>query len=237
MIVAVGFLPAAPILISEVASGAAYELDGLRESCMRVIRDVTARPSEGVVMLAAGEFTGWLADDATGSMASFGVHVEGQFVGSRSGAAQRESVRDRLTYGHVVGSWLLDRTGYRGVRRAMSVAGGGGSTAAELLRNLGAPQVLFVMGDGSARLSVKAPGYFDAGAKTFDEDVTQALASGDPSMLVKLDGVHAAQQMSSGFDAWQAAGLALQRRVTQGWQARSDYEAPYGVGYVTASWT
>ncbi len=237
MIVAVGFLPAAPILISELAAGAAYELDSLRESCTRVLGDVLTRPSEGVVMLAAGEFTGWLADDATGSMASFGVNVEGQFVGSPSDATQRASVQDRLAYGHVVGSWLLDRAGYRGVRRPMSVATGGGSRAADLLGNLGAPQVLIVIGDGSARLSVKAPGYFDAGAQSFDQDVTHALASGDPSMLVKLDGVRAAKQMSSGFDAWQATGRALQSQGTQRWQAQSDYEAPYGVGYFTASWT
>lgn len=230
MIVAVGFLPAAPILIDEVAAGAAYELDGLRESCTRVLREVLSHSNEYVVVLADGEFTGWLANDATGSMAPFGVGVQGD-------GAQRASVHERLAYGHVVGSWLLDRAGNQGVRRAMSVASGGGSMAADLLANLDASYALIVIGDGSARLSVKAPGYFDPGAQSFDEQMAEALASGDPSLLAKLDGAVAAEQMSSGFEAWYATGLALQSQGAHRWQAESAYEAPYGVGYFTASWT
>lgn len=94
---------------------------------------------------------------------------------------------------------------------------------------------LVVMGDGSARRSATAPGYLDERAVPFDEQVADALRSGDAAALENLDGDLGAQLLAAGVPAWQAAGRLL---------GGADYAAdllyaddPYGVGYLVAVWT
>lgn len=245
MITSVGFLPAAPVLVTDVAAGAAYELDGLRAQCDRVLGDVLTDAVDSVVLIApdsrsgcvpvdASETrTGWFPADAWGSLRAFGVDV-------RSGLTVRaDDGYDVLEYGHVIGAWMLDRHGYRGTRRALLVAEGDGAPAAALLRDAGDEGdsfALLVMGDGSARLSVKAPGYFDPGAQAFDDAVRHALSSGDPRVLAKLDPGAARVQRASGYDGWQAVASVVINEGRSAWRARCHYEAPYGVGYFAASW-
>ena len=230
MIASVGFLPSAPILVTDVAAGAAYELDGLRVHCDRVLSDVLTEAVDSVVLIASGSRTQWLPDDAMGSLRGFGVDV-------RAGLGVRtDDAHDVLEYGHTVGAWMLDRHGYRGTRRALVVADGAGATAGALLGDMGDSCALLVMGDGSARLSVKAPGYFEPGAQAFDDAVDRALSCGDPSALAKLDPDAARVQTASGYDGWQAVAAAVINEGRSTWRAKCHYEAPYGVGYFAASW-
>ena len=237
MIVSVGFLPSAPLVVDEVAAGAAPELDGLRAECDRVLTDALAGSIDVVALVAPGGRTRWLPEDATGSLRGFGVDVRVGLGAPGGPATSTEDSPDVLEYGQVVGAWLLDRKDYRGVRRALTVAPGDGETAALLLSGLDARCAVVVMGDASARLSVKAPGYFDAGAQEFDAAVLRSLAAGDAAALAKLDRDAAVSQLASGYDGWHAVALAL---ISQGhveWDARCHYEAPYGVGYLAAVWT
>jgi hypothetical protein len=92
-----------------------------------------------------------------------------------------------------------------------------------------------VLGDGSARRSTSAPGYFDERAADFDAAVASALRSGNPATLCQLDAALGGQLLAAGVPAWHAAGQALGQRR---YDARLHYdEAPYGVGYFVASWS
>jgi hypothetical protein len=93
---------------------------------------------------------------------------------------------------------------------------------------------LLVMGDGSARRSTTAPGYFDERAADFDADVAAALASGNADCLA-IDDWLAGQLLAAGAPAWNAAGRLLRGRS---FDAELLYDAaPYGVGYFVAVWT
>jgi len=231
MINSVGFLPSAPLLVGDLAAGAASELDGLRAQCERVLGDVLTAAVDSVVLISSGRLTGWLPEDAKGSLRGFGVDVRAGLGVSTDGS------REVLECGHVVGAWMLDRHGYRGRRHALVVADGAGVAAGELLGDVAGSCALLVMGDGSARLSVKAPGYFDPGAQAFDNEVRHALSSGDPRVLAKVDPGAARVQIASGYDGWQAVASAVAGEGRSTWRARCHYEAPYGVGYFAASWT
>jgi hypothetical protein len=93
---------------------------------------------------------------------------------------------------------------------------------------------LLVMADGSARRTVKAPGYLDDRAAPFDARITSALAEGDRASLTALEPDLAAELMVAGRAAWQVlAGAAGDVR----WNANLFYaDDPFGVCYPVAVW-
>ncbi len=92
---------------------------------------------------------------------------------------------------------------------------------------------LVVMGDGSARRSLSAPGYLDDRAEGFDAALAGALASGDPAQLAAIDAALGDELLAAGVAAWHAASDVLVGK----YEASLTYEAaPYGVGYFAASW-
>lgn len=102
---------------------------------------------------------------------------------------------------------------------------------------------LLVVGDGTARRTDKAPGHFDERAGVFDAEVENALAAGDPEALLALDPVLADALLVGGLDAWRAAARAALAEVRPDGEAPRGWtgavylaEAPYGVGYVVATW-
>jgi hypothetical protein len=94
---------------------------------------------------------------------------------------------------------------------------------------------LLVVGDGSARRSTVAPGYFDERAEAFDAGVAAALRSGDAELL-HLDVGLGDELLASGPPVWGEAANALEGSEFD--DAELLYEdAPYGVGYFVAAWT
>jgi hypothetical protein len=92
---------------------------------------------------------------------------------------------------------------------------------------------LLVVADGSAKRSEKAPGYFDPRAADFDAALSRALAEGSPDRLSALDAELAADLWSS-VDVFSAVAAAT---ADQQWEGQVLYDdAPFGVGYVVASW-
>lgn len=98
-----------------------------------------------------------------------------------------------------------------------------------------AGSALLVVADGSARRSMKAPGYLDERAAPFDAQILAALQAGDPSGLAALDPALAADLMVAGRAAWQVlAGAAEHGR----WRAELHYaDDPFGVFYPVVGWT
>jgi hypothetical protein len=128
-----------------------------------------------------------------------------------------------------VGAWLLREAGFAGTR-----VGVGPDDVPQLVRDLPGPVGVLAVGDGSARRSVKAPGYLDESAGPFDAAVARALAAGDADALAALDPGAGQRLLAAGVPTWRAVGAALAgRRIT----ARVHYDdAPFGVGYLVADW-
>jgi hypothetical protein len=130
---------------------------------------------------------------------------------------------------HTVGAWLLDRAGHDGPR-----VGVGSEGLAAVLAGLRGRIGLLAMGDGSARRSLKAPGYLDPAAEPFDAAVAGALRSGDAAALAHLDAVEGERLLAAGVRVWRAVGGALAGRLITACLRYDD--APYGVGYLVADW-
>jgi hypothetical protein len=232
-VVAAAVCPHPPLLVPELASGAAGELDGLRTVCRAAIDAAMAVSPAAVVMVGAGERYLWHEAGEFGSLHPWGVPVVGRLGGRPEYGAAGGSLPLSLT----VGAWLLGSVS-RPVR-GLSVPA---DTPAEDCRALGRTVAdtaetvaLVVMADGSIARNEKAPGYVDPRAEPFDAAVAEALAAGDPEALGKIDAQLAAELGCSGRAAWQVLAGACAGRT---WRAALHYaEAPYGVGYFVASWT
>ena len=92
--------------------------------------------------------------------------------------------------------------------------------------------VMLVMGDGSARRSVSAPGHLDDRAVPFDDAVERAVRDGDLAALGALDPGLARELMVTGRPAWQvlAGAWGPEKPATQVRYA----DDPFGVAYLVA---
>jgi hypothetical protein len=94
-----------------------------------------------------------------------------------------------------------------------------------------APSYL-VVADGTAKRTLKAPGHLDPRAEAFDAGLEAALAAGDPAALLALDTGLAEELWVQGLPALRAAA-----QLAGPWRAEVLYaDAPFGVGYVVATW-
>jgi hypothetical protein len=222
--VAVAFCPSPPLLLPVVAGRAVAETAALRRACREAVEAVLAVRPEVVVVVGNGVPDGvrYGQGDA-GDLRGFGLEWEIAFSGRvRPGAR-------RLPLAHTLGAWLLDDAGHAGAR-----LGVGPADLADALGSLPGPIGVLAVGDGSARRTVKAPGYLDPAAEPFDAAVAAALADGDAAALAALDPAEGARLLADGVPTWRAVGAALIGRPAT---ARLHWhEAPYGVGYLVADW-
>ncbi|MFF3892968.1 class III extradiol dioxygenase subunit B-like domain-containing protein [Streptomyces sp. NPDC001812] len=238
MMVAAAVCPCPPLLVSEVAVGAAHELDAARAACTDAVGVLAAaRPDRLVVVgpLPGDAGPEHHPEGSTGSFRGFGVDLGVRLGADRGTAAGRE-----LPPGLAVGAWLLERAGWADV--PVEGLGVGEPLAAERCvqegRDIaaGAERVaLLVMGDASACRTLKAPGYLDERAAPFDAEAARALGAVDTAALRALDSGLARDLMVSGRAPWQVLAGAAEGTALEG---RLLYEdAPYGVGYIVATWS
>ncbi|QDY79375.1 hypothetical protein [Streptomyces qinzhouensis] len=235
MLVAAAVCPCPPLLVPEVAAGAAAELDPVRSACLDAVAALAAAGPELLVVVGTAEpdAVGHYPSGAAGDFRGFGADAEVRLgPGERGGRP--------LPYSLAVGAWLLSRSGWaHGPVEGLAVherlapaecAAAGRETAARVPR-----VALLVMGDGSACRTLKAPGYLDERAAAFDAAAARALGNADLAALAALDPALAHDLMAVGRAPWQVlAGAADGTRPTGSLLAE---DAPYGVGYVVASWT
>ena len=233
MLVAAAFCPAPPLLVPAVASGAAAELDAVRRAVDQATRDLRAAQPDLLVVVGDGP-RGDHPGGSVGSLAGFGLDVTVALGSGRAGN-RGPTLPTSLT----VGAWLLAHSGWSGAVTGVSVPP---DLATPLSVELGeavsarAQRVaLLVLGESSARLDARAPGAFDPDAPLVHAGLSTALATVDRPVLLGLDEPTASRLMISGRVPWQlAVGASL--AVTLRGRVIAD-EAPYGVGYLVASWT
>lgn len=235
MLVAAAVCPSPPLLVPEVAAGAAPELDAARTACADALGVLAAaRPDLLVVVGAADEYgSGTHPAGANGSFHGFGVDVD---VRLGAGVGQERPLPPSLA----VGAWLLTRAQLADA--PVEGLGVGETLAGERClaagRELGARAervALLVMGDGSACRTLKAPGYLDERAADFDEGVARALGAADLEALRALDASLAYELKAAGRAPWQVLAGAAEGACLAGQLLYED--APYGVGYFVAAWS
>lgn len=232
MISGVAFCPHPPVLVPDVAVGAAPESAGIRDAAIDAIRRV-ADGGRRLVLLGTAEVSRAHSPLARGSLTGFGVPLE-VHLGSPGCGGELE-----LPLSLTIGAWLVrEAVGPRSAAVGYSVGPDFGSSraAADLLGVAERDDVaLVVMGDGTARRGEKAPGHLDERAAGFDDAVAAALGSGDAAALEALDERLGAHLLAAGVPAWRAAGrLLVGGRYDAELLHVSD---PFGVAYFVAVWT
>jgi hypothetical protein len=248
VLVAAAVCPHPPLIVPELAGAAAPELDGLRDACVSAIRSLAGSRPDALIVVGDAETTGSYGPDACGSLAPWGLDVR---VGSGDPV---------LPLSLTVGGRLLRMAEVEGPSGYEAVPSGApagtcsrlGAALAERARRV----ALLVMGDGSARLTVTSPGYFEPGALAYNEALARALGGADVPALAALDPGQADHFWVAGRPAFQVlAGAAgadheasepgtghdgEELAAGRGGRFQGDLlydEAPYGVGYIVARWS
>ncbi|MCC9739070.1 class III extradiol dioxygenase subunit B-like domain-containing protein [Streptomyces sp. MNU89] len=238
MLVAAAVCPCPPLLVPEVAAGAAAELDGLRAACYDAVAVLAAARPDRLVVIGPAEQAG-RGPHPQGAPGSF--REVGADRAVRLGPADGPPAPERvLPLSLAVAGWLLERTRWAaapveglGVGEPLSA-----DRCAQVGREIatGAERVaLLVMGDGSACRSVRAPGYLDERAAGFDAGVARALAEVDTEALMAVDEELAHELKAAGRAPLQVLAGAAEGADLDGELLYDD--APYGVGYHVATWS
>ncbi|MEU2431844.1 class III extradiol dioxygenase subunit B-like domain-containing protein [Streptomyces sp. NPDC007861] len=255
MLVAAAVCPCPPLLVPEVAAGAAPELDAARTACADALSVLAAsRPDRLIVVGPTGPGeAGPYPEGAQGSLKGFGVDTDVRLgepgadvrlgepgADVRLGEPGAEPSAPPLPSALTVAAWLLERARWAaapveglGVDRRLAP-----ERCAETGRELAAraPRVAFlVMGDGSACRTLRAPGYLDERAAAFDTAAARALGAADTAALMALDVSLADELKAAGRAPWQVLAGAAEGAEPGGQLLYED--APYGVGYFVAAWS
>ncbi|MFD3839824.1 class III extradiol dioxygenase subunit B-like domain-containing protein [Streptomyces sp. NPDC058642] len=244
MLVAAAVCPCPPLLVPGVAAGAAPELDAARTACTDALGVLAAARPDLLVVLGPAEQSGrgTHPEGTAGSFRGFGVELDVRLGAEKAsptpgtGALSGRVLPPSLA----VAAWLLGRTGWADA--PIEGLGVGEPLAAERCVETGreiaarAERVaLLVMGDASACRTLKSPGYLDERAAPFDAEVARALGAADVAALEALDAELAYELKASGRAPWQVLAGAAEGADLDGRLLYDD--APYGVGYVVATWS
>ena len=205
-IAAVAGCPNPPLLLRGITGRPVAEVEQLRAACLAAI-GVLLAAGPGRVVLVGGAGPG--EDDKALSI------VVGRLLLDQAGC--------RLPVEHLVVA--SDSPPVDCLRAGRRLAGGVGDEG---------PTGLLVMADGSARRSLKAPGYLDDRAAPFDAAVQACLESGRLAGLAELDPVLAAELLVAGRAAWQVLAGAVGEVPGRSQLHYSD--DPFGVWYPVFSW-
>src|SRR5215470_830623 len=240
MIVAAALCPAPPLLIREL-TGIDEVVPELRLACLAAAAELAASAPDVIVVVGAAqqtrtwaEYTLDLSEFAPGVRSAAGTVAEATLL---AGMAGGPGFAPELPPSVGIGAWLLTEAGYAGDRILSSV---GHDESAVRCADVGAELpglrervALLVMADGSARRTLKAPGYLDERSAGFDASVELAIREGELDALLSIDAVLARVLMATGRPAWQVLAGALRgRRVTS---VVRYCDAPFGVAYLVAS--
>ncbi|MEV8335127.1 class III extradiol dioxygenase subunit B-like domain-containing protein [Streptomyces niveus] len=241
MLVSAAVCPCPPLLVPALAAGAAPELDAARDACADALGVLAAsRPDRLVVVgpAAGPQDLEPYPQGAHGSFRGYGVALDVTLDGTPAGPGRGEP--PTLPTSLAVAAWLLGNVAWSaspiqglGVREPLDT-----ERCIKSGRDIAARDervALLVMGDASACRTLKAPGYLDDRAAAFDAEVARALADADTTALAALDEKLATELQAVGRPGWQLLAGAAEGTNLHG--ALLYEAAPYGVGYLVATWS
>ncbi len=227
MLVAAAICPSPPLLAREL-TGADPVVPELRAACADAVRAVLACEPGLVALVGAAPLARRWDSGAELDLSAFAPPLRA----SRPGSAGND-----LPVALGLAGRLLDQAGYRGGRVLYSVAQE--LTPADCrslgasLASMGERVALIAMADGSARRTLRAPGYLDERSEPFDAGVEEVIRSGNLDDLMRIDAGLARELMATGRPVWQVlAGAARGRSAAAAVHYRDD---PFGVFYLVAS--
>ncbi|MEE3850566.1 hypothetical protein VZC37_09490 [Gordonia sp. LSe1-13] len=241
MLASVVFVPSAPLLVPALAGPDAMDTEPVRAATLAVGREL------------AGAATTWVAIGArdpastqvgrAGTFAAYGVDVPVTLDG-----AEFRGTGPGLPLSMLIAGWVRAEAGTGGVEpvtvEPVTVAPDAspadcaavGSQLRERVDGDSTPVGVLVVADGSTALSARAPGGgLRPEAVELQQRIDEAIGSADTAALAELTVDDCAAAGVGGRPAWQVAaelcaGRTLNTQVTY-------RAAPFGVGYVVASWT
>jgi len=227
MIVAAALCPAPPLLVREL-TGAGQVAADLRAACLAAAAELAAAAPQVIVVIGTADQTAMWPASGVFDLAAFAPPRH-----ARPGGPPPDGLPAPLG----IGTWLLTSAGYEGARVLRSV---GRRETAGRCADIGADLAgarervaLLAMADGSARRTLKAPGYLDERSAGFDAAVENAVRSGQLDRLLSVDEGLADELMATGRPAWQVLAGALRgRKVASDVRYCDD---PFGVAYLVAS--
>ncbi|MCC5575182.1 class III extradiol dioxygenase subunit B-like domain-containing protein [Microtetraspora sp. AC03309] len=257
MLVAAAVCPHPPLIVPELAGSAASELDPLRAACAEAVRSLVRSGPDLLVVLGGAASSASFPGDAAGTFRPWGVDVR---------VGRGEPV---LPLSLTVGRWVLDHSGLSETAvpvgfEVVAFDAPSEECAALGLRisRAGGRVAVLAMGDGSARLTEKSPGYLHPAAAPYDEMLADAIGNARTDRLAALDRAEAEELWVAGRAVFQVLAAAAGDRSTSPAEpprprspeaalpdgVRGDTEggmrgellyqdAPYGVGYFVARWT
>jgi hypothetical protein len=228
VLVVAALCPGPPLLVAGM-TGAETPVMEMRLAALAAVAELAAARPDVVAVVGAADVTrAWEPD----SRLDFAVFAP---AAGETGLPVGGSTELPTALG--VGAWLLAEVGYPGRRLLQSVAAAEPAPrCAEIGAALAAsaPRVaILAMGEGSARRSLKAPGYLDERSAAFDAGVERAVRDGDLGGLLRTDAGLAADLMATGRPGWQVlAGAAGDAPAATEIRYAGD---PFGVAYLVAS--
>lgn len=222
-VVSAAVCPHPPLLVPEVATGAAPDLDDLRAACQTALAPLAT--ADRLIVVGAGPTSTGYDGAAAGTFTPYGAPLQ---VGTGTPV---------LPLSLTVGAWLLNQSKAAALPR-IYLAITPDTPPADCLAlgteiaNSNNRVGLLVMGDGSARRSEHSPVHLHPRAELFDSTVAAALQLADTTTLAALDPALATELHAAGRAPWQV--LAAVSGLTGDLLYHA---APYGVGYFVASWT
>lgn len=227
MLTAIALVPSAPVLVPQLAAGAAAELQDLSAAVAQAAAELPSR----WFVVGVGPADNVIGPGTAGTFGGYGADVRVS-LSERAGAATPKP----LPLCALVAGWV--RTTYAPSASAeVWVYAADHTLDAALARGRALraeadaapePVGVLVVADGANTLTPSAPGGYDPASIPVQAALDDALAAGDVDALTRLpDGI-------VGRVAFQVlAGLL----GTSPWQARELYRgAPYGVGYTVEVW-
>jgi hypothetical protein len=223
---AIAIVPSAPVMVPELASGAAAELSDLREAGFTAAAALPAR----WIAIGVGRTDSVVESGQTGTFAGYGVDVP---IALSPGPAAPPA---ELPLCALVAGWLRGRAEpdahaevrvYADDHDAEAALSQGRQLRAEI-DEAADPIGVLVVADGANTLTQPAPGGYDPESIPVQAALDDALAAGDAAALARLP------DAIVGRVAYQVlAGLTepRPRSATQLYRG-----APYGVGYFVGVW-
>jgi hypothetical protein len=224
VLLAAAVCPAPPLLAREL-TGADQAVPELRQACAGAVTALLAAGPDLIAVVGTAAGAGEWDSRGKLDLSAFAPQLGGPATGAR------------LPVSLGLGAMLLDLAGYGGRRVLHSVTQDDSAAHCAALgarlAATGERVALLVMADGSARRTLKAPGYLDERSEPFDASGERAIRDGDPAALLAIDAGLARDLMATGRPGWQVlAGAMNGRRAASEIRYRDD---PYGVFYLVAS--
>jgi len=245
------FVPSAPLLVPRLAGPRATEAVPVRDAVRAAGAALSALAPEWVAVGAADVGAAGRGPDGTFAPYGVDVHVSLRAPGASDtghrllppSVADAAADAGRLPLSMLIAAWVRETAGAERVEPLIVDPGAApdtclrtGRALAEALATTDRPVGVLVVGDGSTQLSPSAPGGgLVEESVEFNNRLVAAVGSGDRDLLAGLSPQDCDRAGVGGRVAWQvAAGLCDGLPVA----AVTDYAgAPFGVGYVVASWT